>query len=79
MEIALDQLTTIYISNMASSKLFNIRNRLVELVIGLEVALDCHQILRACLICDVDTFDSVFDGFYLLLKETLSVACLSWG
>ncbi len=79
MEIALDKLTTIYISNLASSKLFNIRSRLVELVIGLKVALDCHRVLRACLICDVDTLDSVFDGFDLLLEETLSVACLSWG
>lgn len=44
------------------------------MVIGLKIALNGHLVLIAGLIGDIYAFDLIFDCFYLLLKNGISVA-----
>ena len=44
------------------------------MVIGLKIALNSHLVLISGLIGDVYALDPIFDCFYLLLKDGISVA-----
>jgi hypothetical protein len=78
MEVALGKFLASFFSLAGINSACIGEGSMVDLRVGLEVALECHFVLRASLVTHINSPNSFLNPFDLLF-ENLSVLALLWG